>query len=187
VNLCGEAFSIRIYEPCLRHDRALTSEEKERKNKGLWVSSHKWEYEASGQLCLQLRSYGLVLKQFRDGVKRRLESSLNDFIWSLLWRLQCDKANRAQLERKLEKDREAEHEMLAIEEERRRKQARIQDLLREVRSWRQSIEIRSYIAEIRGVEAEYGRHIEPEGELARWLRWAEEVADHLRPARLGQS
>jgi hypothetical protein len=196
IEVMGQKFDIRIYEPSVQRPHVLTKEERERKAKYPSTLIDKHDYVASGQLCLQLRPEGgwTVYWQVRDGKKVRVEDRLNKLFIAAL--KQVDEALKWKRKREQEAAaaREAERRRLAeeerrklAEETRKQEQAKVQSLLNEVTNWRRSRDLRAYLRQVRRVIAEQGRTIEPGSDLDKRLRWAERVADDLDPLRPPES
>ncbi|MCZ7665646.1 MAG: hypothetical protein M5U22_23155 [Thermoleophilia bacterium] len=196
IEVLGQKFDIRIYEPSVQRPHVLIKEERERKAKYPSTFIDKHDYVSSGQLCLQLRPEGgwTVYWQVRDGKKVRVEDRLNKLFIAAL--KQVDQALKWKRKREQEAAaaREAERRRLAeeerrklAEETRKQEQAKVQSLLNEVTNWRRSRDLRAYLRQVRRVIAEQGRTIEPGSDLDKRLRWAERVADDLDPLRPPES
>lgn len=189
VTVCGETFDIRLYEPSLQKPHQKTPEEKADERARRYSFAPKLDHVPSGQLCLRLcvpTDVTRVIAQWRDTKTRSVEDRLNDFIRRLLREADDDKRQRAEVERRHQEQLEAERlrqeelELRRQEQEARlEEQKRVNDLLAEVRAWRQSQEIQAYLAEIRRVHAAQGKAIEPDSELGQWMEWAEGVNQRL--------
>lgn len=192
VTVLGMVFDVRLYEPCRRQVHLLTPEEQQRKKQygSVYVPAH--DMVPTGKLCLEFRTQGgwMVLAHRKDGERVRLENTLNDLIVSVLRKVDAERQAERERERKaaiqrdaeLRRQAEAEHQrqlVLAAEQE----QARVQELLAEVKRWRDSREIMAYLDEIRRIVAARGHVIQPESKLAHWIHWAEGVATSLNPIR----
>jgi hypothetical protein len=57
----------------------------------------------------------------------------------------------------------------------------VEALLTAVGAWRQTNDLRAYIAAVEGRAAHHGQLADASTELARWLTWARELADRLDP------
>lgn len=152
----------------------------------------KHDYVPSGQLCLQLRpeSGSYVHWQVRDGERVKVEDRLNKFFIAALRRVDEERKREREREREASVRREAERKRLEeeerqreAEETRKREQAKVQALINEVARWRQSREIREYLAEVRRVFAKRGQVIDPRSELDEWMKWAERTAVGMDPLR----
>jgi dTMP kinase len=138
-----------------------------------------------------------VYWQVRDGDRVKVEDRLNKFFIAALRRVDQERKWEREREREAAVRREAERKRLEEEERqrqaeevRKREQARVQALVNEVARWRQSREIREYLAEVRRVIAGRGQVIEAGSKLDEWLKWAERTAvamDPLRPPEPAQS
>ena len=192
VTVLGMVFDVRLYEPCRRQVHLLTPEEQQRKKQygSVYVPAH--DTVPTGKLCLEFRTHGgwMVLAHRKDGERVRLENTLNELIVSVLRKVDAERQAERERERKaaiqreaeLRKQAEAEHgRQLALAAE--QEQARVQELLAEVKRWRDSREIMAYLDEIRRLVAARGHVIQPESKLAHWMHWAEGVATSLNPIR----
>jgi hypothetical protein len=77
------------------------------------------------------------------------------------------------------KVREARRRLVAAERREREKDRR-EELKRQVDTWSRSHEIRAYIAALRESAQEHVAR-EPDGRLARWIRWTEQYVEQTDP------
>ena len=192
IEVMGQKFDVRIYEPTVQRPHVLTKEELARKAKYPSTLIDKHDYVPSGQLCLQLRAEGgwTVYWQVRDGHKVRVEDRLSKVFIAALKQVDDALKWKRKREREAAEAREAEQRRLADQEQQKREeetrgqeQAKVQSLLDDVTRWRRGRELRAYLRNVRRVLADQGRTIEPGSDLDEWLRWAERVARDLDPLR----
>lgn len=147
----------------------------------------------SGRLVLRISGADTYWAQgcrrsWRDGEKQQLEHCLHKVLAGLVtFAARCR-------EYELEQERKAEQ---AKEEQRRREeaarqrvlkreqyqaeQARVDNLLREARAWKESQDLRQYIETVVRHQAQKVGAVEPASEFAQWLEWAKQQADRLDP------
>lgn len=192
IKVLGKTFDVRLYEPSFQRPHVLTADERARKQKYPNLSMDKHDYVPSGQLCLQLRTESGydVYWQVRDGERVKVEDRLNKIFIAALRRVDQQRKWDREREREAAIRREAERKRLEEEERqrqaeevRKREQARVQALVNEVSRWRQSREIREYLAEVRRVFAGRGQVIEPGSQFDEWMKWAERTAIAMDPLR----
>jgi len=178
--ILNESFCARIEEPC----NQVTHEPQEDE----WWPP-KWDLLASGSLRLELcNEHGYRVRQWNDGKIQRIETVLNKFMMAAL--LHVQKRREAKIEnekRRIEKEkrqqemREAEMRRWQEEQAQREEQKRVDGLLTEVAKWKQSREIRVYMAAVQAFVVEkYGGYDEG-SELDQWLMWVGGVADRVDP------
>lgn len=176
VSVLGEVVEIQLRE-------ALKQTKREMPPKDWWWKKYEFINVPSGELSLEIKSWGSPRKRWSDGKKQRLEDCLNSFIVALI-KTAVEIRTRAN-ERKIEAQRREEQERQRIELARRRQEEeeKIRDLMKKAEDWNKSQQIRAYIQAVR-IEAiqKYGR-IDSESELAKWLTWAEQQADMLDPVK----
>lgn len=76
--------------------------------------------------------------------------------------------------------RAAERQHLAVVERQEREKDRREELNREVETWLRAGDVRAYVTALREAARDTVA-AEPDGRLARWLRWAEGYAEDLDP------
>ncbi len=152
--------------------------------KSSWPSSYsKYDLIPSGRFFLTITSYigENSRRAWSDGAKHKVEDCLNDFIIWLMKGAVIDRARdlkRAHEENeRIELIRRREEEARKQEEEKKR----IQALISEAQSWKQSQLIREFIEAVRtkGIE-KYGQ-IAADSDLEKWIKWANQVADRIDP------
>lgn len=157
---------------------------KESKKEPSWLHYHsKFDYIPSGRFTLAITGYvgegGRA--SWSDGKKQKVENCLNDFIIGLVKASVIDRARALQRER--EEKARMEVARKRAEEQRRREEEkkRIQNLITEAQSWKQSQQIREYITAVRAKAIENNGEITPGSELYQWIAWANQLADRLDP------
>jgi len=75
---------------------------------------------------------------------------------------------------------EAEHHRLAAIERVEREKDRREELHRQIQVWSRAQEVRAYLAKLEMAAQEHVLR-DPDGRLARWLRWGQAYADLIDP------
>ena len=147
----------------------------------------KWDLQKTGGLRLELcNEHGYRIRQWSDGKIQRIETVLNKLMMAALLDVQNRREAKIEKEkRRIEEEkrqlemREAEQRRWQEEQAQREEQKRVDGLLADVAKWKQSREIREYMAAVRALAVEkYGGYDEG-SELDRWLKWAGGVADRV--------
>lgn len=138
------------------------------------VTGNSWEDSDDGKIESHLTDIVVALivtgeTQYRDKLKWHHE-------WVLKRKSELEEEARC---RKEEEER-SERERVA-----RFEQARVDHLLQDAAAWRQSAEVREYVAAVRAASASIRDHAELQ-ELERWASWALSKADRIDPLRSGR-
>jgi hypothetical protein len=143
----------------------------------------KYDYKPSGRFSLMINGYiGTgVRANWSDGKKQQLEDCLNSFVIGLINAAVATKAQRIERERWERERRESEQRREEMARLRRKEEARLQSLEKEVESWQKSKNIRAYIEAVKEVGVRKHGEIAPGSQLDQWLSWAHQQADHLDP------
>jgi len=154
-----------------------------KKNAPVWEYHPMYDYIPSGRFTLSIGGYVGEGNQssWSDGKKQRIEDCLNDFIVGLT---RASVASRARdLEWKRREEERLEQIRRQAEEEKRREEEkkRVQDLISEAQSWKQSQLIREYIEAVRAKAIEKTGEVPLGSELDRWISWANQLAERLDP------
>ena len=127
-------------------------------------------------------------KLWKDAKIQRIENCLNSFVSGLIEVAAAKRDHKIKEEQKRLDEIEAEKQrMLAAKEraERRKQKAaeqlKLDQLLEQVASWRQSREIRNFVEFVRASHAHAGSEIASGSELDNWLQWAISQADRFDP------
>ncbi len=154
-----------------------------KKKEPVWTYHPPYDFLPSGLFTLSISGYVGEGYQgsWADGKKQRLEDCLNDFIIVLIKRSVADRARA--LERQRQENERLELARRRVEEEKRREEEkkRLQNLVSEAQSWKQSQLIREYVAAVRAKVIERNIEIVPGGEIDQWITWANQQADRLDP------
>ncbi len=180
----GETITLRLVEKC-----DTTFPPAPKPPEGLsgytlksWIRRNRPEptYHPSGELQLMLKTYDSQAS-WKDGKQQRLENCLNDAVARLFILAQRLKDNRAEQEQ-WNRDFE-ENKRRRREEERRtqEEQERAKTLLARLSNWRLAREIRTHITEITAILDKEEVTLNPDGELAKELKWALLYADKIDP------
>jgi len=157
---------------------------KETKKGMSWLQYHPpYDFIPSGRFTLSISGYVGEGGQnsWSDGKKQKIENCLNDFIIGLIKASVIDRGR--DLKRELEEKERLEQARRRAEKERRREEEkkRIQNLISEAQSWKQSQLVREYVSAVRAKAIEKNGEIQPGSELDQWLIWANQLADRLDP------
>lgn len=127
-------------------------------------------------------------KQWKDAKIQRLENCLNSIVAGVLEvaakkrdhevkkKQEAIAAEEARKQQVIEAERREE-----LRKQQRAEQRKFDRLLDQVASWKQSREIREYIAYVRQAHAASGAEIATDSELGQWLNFAAQQADRLDP------
>lgn len=147
-------------------------------------STYSYERRTSGRLCLKLEDLTWERgfhRNWRDGNSQRLEAVLDDFISGMLAIGAAKRKWELELER-WHKEREDQQRRVEEEESRRREAAaRVSRLRSDAAGYLEAERIRSYVAAVQARAQATDGALDPEGGLARWVKWALEQADRLDP------
>jgi hypothetical protein len=143
----------------------------------------RYSYEPTGRLTVRLSdgdSFAWHSRTWNDGKQQRVETCLNDIMIGFVEL--AEKRKEAQRQQELRRiEREEEQRLRFIEMERRaREKDRQDELARQLEDWSHADKVRAYI---RALEAAAAEHLgkEPDGRLARWIRWAQRYANDVDP------
>ena len=142
-------------------------------------------YEPTGQLTFRvadLPPHSRDLRTWSDGKRQRLESCLNDTMIGLVQAAEGAKAARRAEEQRRREWAEAERRRQLEAERWEREKDRRQELQRQAEAWSQARELQDYVAALREAGPDRLRE-EPDGRLARWVRWAETYVRELDPTQ----
>jgi hypothetical protein len=156
------------------------------KERESWIRCHRSTrtYEFNGVLVLYLKNvdYVNVRKEWKDGVRTKLEGQPNDVVAHVSLAGEALKEKRPAAER-AERER-LEREIRKLEEDKRRREVerRAKVLLGQMERRRQAQAIREYAAEARRAwEASGGASEDDAPKVQEWFSWMEEYADRLDP------
>ena len=179
VTVLGEVVAIGMVEKVRQVERAQPS-----KRDTTYLFRHeRYTYEPTGLLTIRLvdgPSFAWHARTWNDGKRQHLESCLNDVVIGFVELAERRKAARREEERRQLEWTELERRRIAAAERLEREKERREELNREVRAWSQSQELRAYVAKLQEA-AQEPLHLEPDGRLARWLRWAQTYTEHIDP------
>jgi hypothetical protein len=138
-------------------------------------------YEPTGQLTFRISDgaqYSRDLRTWSDGKRRRLEGCLNDIMVGLVQAAEGAKAARRAEEQRRREWAEAERRRQLEAERWEREKDRREELQRQAQAWSHARGLQGYVTALRDA----GRvrlEEEPDGRLARWVRWAEAYVREL--------
>ena len=184
VVVSDEKLRFGIEELLNRKERPLSYEQKRKMKQDTWYRPRReYDYYLTGKLMLSINEEGgyRCRKRWADGKKQRLEHCLHSFIIGLTnvaLKIKVARAKRERVQREL---REAEHRRYELLEKKRREEAKIKDLLDQVKNWRLSQEIRDFLKAFEKVAIDIHGNIADGSELSKWLEWAHQQADRFDP------
>jgi hypothetical protein len=168
VNVLGYQQQIHMTERQKQVPHVLSAYEQANKAKGYWVPKKDRVY--TGLLTLEIERAFWTRNKWIDGERRKVEDCLNEVVEGLVQASLTD-AKHAEERR--------QREMEWAEQERRRheEQERIKQLNDWMARWRQSRELRQFLAEAR----EAREPIEEGSEAEQWFEWAQGYAKAIDP------
>ena len=190
VKALGVRFQIKLREPTMHQAHEPTAVERESIKKYPNTNSvPKWDHVPSNQLVLELQTgSGWTICTVRDGKKRRIEDNLLEIPLAILRHADDDKrkavaaAKEARKRAELDRQRRDEEERRRLAEQRRKEeQARVDELFAQAARWDRCRQTREYLEAVRTLASERCGEIEPDSNLDRWLRWAEDAANRVDP------
>ncbi|MGH7509810.1 MAG: hypothetical protein ACREMZ_10100 [Gemmatimonadales bacterium] len=184
VTVLGELVAISVTEKMRQVERPHPP----KKDTTFLLARERYGYESTGLLTIRLTggtSFTWNARTWNDGKRQRVESCLHDVMIGFVELAEGRKAARREEERRQLERMEAERRRFAAAERRERENDRRGELQRQIETWSRVHEVRAYVAALLEAAKEHVLH-EPDGRLARWLRWAHAYAEHLDPlAELG--
>ena len=142
-------------------------------------------HEPTGQLTFRISDgtqYGRDLRTWSDGKRRRIENCLNDIMIGLVQAAEGAKAARRAEEQRRREWAEAEQRRQLEAERWEREKDRRQELQRQAEAWLQAQQLQDYVSALSEAGRDHLRE-EPDGRLARWVRWAETYVRELDPTQ----
>jgi hypothetical protein len=185
----GEAIQFAVSETIEQRTHTPTKEELARQNQSSWNRPPKWDFVATGRLCVSLEDlpYGLktLRKSWADGKYQRLEDCLGDFIQNLpraVLAIKLDKEDKERTRRQwAEKEKQAE-EARQRHAEFQRKAKHVSRLIEE---WNRSKHLLEFATLLRTSSDSQQLNDEGRNELNGMADWAERYGEALNPlARL---
>jgi hypothetical protein len=187
VCLLGEEVAISIEEKVKRIEKPR---EERRVTKGhhydagygpyttILVDPHpRYGYEQLGQLALRVPWYGSPKLQIGDGVTRRLEDRLDEFLVGVVMVAEQYREWSREREERERKRLDEQRQREEVERRRTEEAARVALLERNVAAWRRAEDIRAYVAAARAANPDLiDEHVA-------YFLWALGLADELDPRR----
>lgn len=140
-------------------------------------------YEPTGQLTVWLGSTDTSNGQERtwsDGKRQRVEGCLNDVMLGFVQVVEARRAARREHEERQRRWAEEEQRrQLAVQRAEQERQRR-EELVRQANAWSDARALQAYLS---ALQTAAGPHVTeaPDGQLARWLRWANGYVATLNP------
>jgi hypothetical protein len=179
----GETVEFSLAERIRRNDHVPTQKEIEEQKRYYWSTPRKWDYEPTGELVLSFGPYLTTAfrKSWSDGIKKRVEDMLDDFVLGAI-----KIAKERQRERLIceEKQRKWEEEQRILQEERRRQERerqRLLDLESDAEQWAKAKRLRAYVRAVQRVVSNRGDIESFRDRLEEWASWAKQHAENLDP------
>jgi hypothetical protein len=117
-----------------------------------------------------------------DGKMQPIEARLNEVMVGLVELAEDEKECHRQREQREREQLERQRQRAAEAERQAREEDRQAELKRQVDSWIRADNTRAYLAVLREAAASHVQR-EPDGRLARWIRWAESHVESTDPLR----
>ena len=179
ISVLEESIAISITE------RTQRIEHPPPRNAGLAFLVHheRYTYTPTGQLKIRLtdgESFTYGARVWNDGKHQRVETCLNDVMVRLVELAERRKAARREHELWRQRQEEEARQRRAAAERREREKERRQELHAEVEEWSRANQVRAYVTGLQEASREQVQQ-DPDGRLARWIRWAETYAENLDP------
>ncbi len=151
----GEQISLSMNENFARVPHSLTSEERTRKSKNLYVYPPQWDFIPTGELYLSIENVPYEIENFRktwrDGKMRKLENCLGDFLSIIPYLAAAMKFVGQERQRKWQRQQEDEkraEELRQIRKEYRRKRSVVEELMD---AWTRSKELDEFALALRSL------------------------------------
>ncbi len=143
----------------------------------------RYRYEPTGTLTVRLTdgdSFAWQSRTWNDGKRQRIETCLNDIMIGFVELAEKRKKDKREQERRrVEREEEQRRRFLEMERQARERD-RQGELTRQLKARSHAQEGR---ADITALKAAASRRVEqePDGRLARWIRWAQRFAESVDP------
>ncbi len=179
VTVLNEAVSIGITEKTRQVELAQL-----RTKDSIYVPRYeRFRYEPTGQLTVRLTdgpSFAYGAMSWSDGKRQRVEDCLHKVMIGMVQIAERQKAARLETERRRLEWLEEERGRIAAAQRLEREKDRREELRRQMDAWSRGHEVRAYLGALREAAKEHAAQ-EPDGRLARWIRWAESYANRIDP------
>jgi hypothetical protein len=146
-------------------------------------SYERYEYQPTGMLTVRLTdgdSFAWQSRTWNDGKRQRIESCLHDIMIGFVELAERRKEARREQERRQREWEENERRRLAAAERHEREKDRREELKRQIASWSRAQEVTVYLNALEETASEIVQR-EPNGRLARWIRWARIYSNRIDP------
>jgi hypothetical protein len=181
----GHEFGLRLREPTKRSVRDLTPSQIEyRKQYPSAYHRTRYDYIRSGELRLEITNcpswQAKILRDGRKPLEERLAGLPSEMLRAVdeTRRQDAKRAEEERLRKEAAQRRAEEQDREKRRQERlQRRRAREVALFRVAKRWQRSSLLREFAAAVRAVAAEEVGAAETDSKIARWLVWAEKVAD----------
>jgi hypothetical protein len=138
----------------------------------------RYELVPNGRLCFQIGDWWPT-PSLTDGTTKRLENRLNEFVVKLLEEAFDEQRRREERDRE-EAQRQERERLRAIEEEKRREEAKkIKQWDEWMTAWKRARQVRAFARAIRRAHSP----IREGSNIATWLQWADGYANSIDPLR----
>jgi hypothetical protein len=179
VTALNEVVAIQILEKVRQVERIQPSD----KDTTYLFRHERYAYEPTGLLTVRLvdePSFAWNARTWNDSKRQRIESCLQDLMVGFVELAERQKAARREQERRqLERLEEERRRMEAAERQAREKDRR-EELQREIQVWAKARDVRAYVTALQDAAKEHLIR-EPDGRLARWIRWAQAYTKRIDP------
>ncbi|MNT26431.1 hypothetical protein D3C72_1620040 [compost metagenome] len=183
-------FEFWLREKVKREPHVETSAELRARELGRSLWTPRFDFIPLDEFELGIGNSSYPKVKWADSASRSLEEQLGEFAAALevLAEEACEAQIRAAEEARHAQIREAEARLRAEEEHRRQQkikmrrkaeEARVQDILLQAKTWRESRDLRGFIVAVEA--AARGAGLSDTSLLKDWLTWASSIADRLDP------
>ena len=188
----GEVIHFAISETIEQKTHTPTTEELARQKQRSWETPPKWDFVATGRLCISLEDlpYGLktLRKSWADGKYQRLENCLGDFLLNLpraALAIRLDREETERTRRKWAEEAKREEEARQRHAESQRKAKHVSRLVDE---WNRSKQLHEFATILRTAGESQQLNEAGQNELHAMADWTERYSAALNPlSRLGEA
>jgi hypothetical protein len=178
VTVLDEPIAVALTERAQRFENPPPS----RLDTRLHVYHQRYRFEPTGSLTLTLTTtqFGGHARAWNDGKTQRLDRCLNEVMVAFVEQAERQKADRRTHEAWERKRVEEERLRRAHEEALAREKDRQDELKRQLDRWTEAEHVRAYRQALQAA-AKDTVLADPDGRLARWIRWVEDYLERLDP------
>jgi hypothetical protein len=181
----GEVIQFAVSETIEQRTHTPTKEELARQKQSSWDRPPKWDFVATGRLCVSLEDlpYGLktLRKSWSDGKYQRLEDCLGDFIQNLPRAALAIKLDREDTERIRRQWAEKEKQAEEARQRHTEFQRKAKHVSRLIEEWDRSKQFLEFATQLRTLSDSQLLNEEGRNELRSMADWTERYGVALNP------